>query len=435
MWRLMLALLVVLTVYFHGSSPAKAQPALVFDLDTGEVLIAEEAGRPWYPASLTKLMTAYLTFQAVQAGRIRLNQKFRISKYAASGGGHGAARLGVKPGTELTVDRMLAFLLVRSDADMAVALAEAVGGSEKNFVRMMNAAARRLGMTGTRFVNPHGMGHPEQVTTARDMGMLAMAIYHHFLKKHPSWWQYFSMRSVKHGKHRQKNRNKLLFMMKGANGMKTGFICASGFNLLATATRGGRTLAAVVFGRKSAYTRASFAKIMLEEGFRRLHAGKGRRFGSRLAITQIRNDGGRAPDLSAGICKGRTIRMAEFDEVSGWGVAYGAYRASVSAEAAMEAERLAAGFRGRDLPGGVVRLPGEKTYAGLVWGLNEDEAISACVLARKHDVACKLFPPRALAELAALVERERAKKEAARAKRAAGANGRRSSPARPVKVN
>ncbi len=432
MWRLMLALLVVATVQISAFSPAKAQPALVFDLDTGKVLIAEEAGRPWYPASLTKLMTAYLTFQAVQAGRIRLNQKFRISKYAATGGGHGAARLGVKPGTELTVDRMLAFLLVRSDADMAVALAEAVGGTEKNFVRMMNDAARRLGMTGTRFVNPHGMGHPEQVTTARDMGMLAMAIYHHFLKRHPSWWQYFSMRTVKHGKHRQKNRNKLLFMMKGANGMKTGFICASGFNLLATATRGGRTLAAVVFGRKSAYTRASFAKIMLEEGFRRLRAGAERR--PLPAITQIRNEGGTAPDLSAGICKGRTIRMARFEKVSGWGVAYGAYRASVSAEAALEAERLAAGLWKRELPAGVVRLPGEKVYAGLVWGLDEDEAVSACVIARAHEVKCRLYPPRALTELAALVEQERVKRKAAGAKRATGASGRKAS-ARSVKVN
>ncbi len=430
MWRLMLALLVVLTVQIFPFSAAKAQPALVFDLDTGKVLIAKEAGRPWYPASLTKLMTAYLTFQAVQAGRIRLNQKFRISKYAASGGGHGAARLGVKPGTELTVDRMLAFLLVRSDADMAVALAEAVGGTEKNFVRMMNDAARRLGMTGTRFVNPHGMGHPEQVTTARDMGMLAMAIYHHFLKRHPSWWQYFSMRTVKHGKRRQKNRNRLLFMMKGANGMKTGFICASGFNLLATATRDGRTLAAVVFGRKSAYTRASFAKIMLEEGFRRLRAGAERR--PLPAITQIRNEAGAAPDLSAGICKGRTIRMARFDEVSGWGVAYGAYRASVSAEATLEAERLAAGLWKRKLPSGVVRLPGEKVYAGLIWGLGEDEAVSACMIARAHEVKCRLYPPRALAELAALVERERAKRKAARAKRATGG---RKTPHRPVKVN
>jgi len=432
MWRLMLALLVVLTVQISAFHPAKAQPALVFDLDTGKVLIAEEAGRPWYPASLTKLMTAYLTFQAVEAGRIRLNQKFRISKYAASGGGHGAARLGVKPGTELTVDRMLAFLLVRSDADMAVALAEAVGGTEKDFVRMMNAAARHLGMTGTHFVNPHGMGHPEQVTTARDMGMLAMAIYHHFLKKHPSWWQYFSMRTVKHGKHRQKNRNRLLFMMKDANGMKTGFICASGFNLLATATRDGRTLAAVVFGRKSAYTRASFARIMLEEGFRRLRAGAERR--TLPAITQIRNVGGTAPDLSAGICKGRTIRMAKFDEVSGWGVAYGAYRASVSAEAALEAEQLAAGLWKRELPSGVVRLPGEKAFAGLVWGLGEDEAVSACMIARAHDVECRLYPPRALAELAALVEQERAQRKAAKAKRTTGAGGRKTTP-RPVKVN
>ncbi len=401
----------LMVALFSPLRPVHAQPALVFDLDSGQVLIANEAGRRWYPASLTKLMTAYLTFQAIKSGKLSFSSRVKISRNAANGGGRGAARLGVKPGTELSVDYMLLSLLVRSDADMAVALAEAVGGSEKNFVKMMNRTARRLGMTATHFVNPHGMGHPGQVTTARDMGMLAMGLYHHFLKRNPSWWRYFSTPYIRSGKRKRKNRNHLLFMMKGANGMKTGFICASGFNLLATARRNGRLLAAVVLGRKTAHTRASFARIMLEEGFRRLGAGiKGGVF-----LPQIRNSPAAPPDISADICKGRTIRMAEFsapEAARGWAVAIGGYRASVNAEAALEAELLAAGLWGRELPFGVARLPEEKKYAGLAWGLNESYATSLCVRARAHRVPCKMYPPQAFSQLAALIAEDRARRKA-----------------------
>ena len=407
-------------LWLAAARPAAAQPALVFDMDNGEVLLAEEAGRPWYPASLTKLMTAYLTLKAVRAGRLSLNTVATISRRAAAGGGHGAARLGVKPGTRMTIDRMLAFLLVRSDADMAVALAEAVGGSEAAFVSMMNAAARHLGMTGTHFVNPHGMGHPRQVTTARDMGLLAMAIYHEFLKRNPALWRYFSAPYIRKGKKKQKNRNKLLFMMKGANGMKTGFLCASGFNLLATARRGGHQLAAVVFGRKTGYTRASFARVMLEEGFRMLRAGRH----TGISIRRIPNHRGKAPDISAGVCKGRSIRMADFATLGGWGVAIGAARASVRAEALLEAEMLAARLWRRKLPHGVARLPRERAYAGLVWNLAEEEALGLCMRARAHGVACEAYPPQALARLARAVEEQRRLRQKKRSKAAGKASGR-----------
>ncbi len=418
MRRLVMLVVVLLLGHAAGSMPlpAAAQPALVFDMDSGEVLLAEEAGRPWYPASLTKLMTAYLTLEAVAAGRISLNTEATISRRAAAGGGHGAARLGVKPGTRMSIDRMLAFLLVRSDADMAVALAEAVGGSEQNFVRMMNAAAKRLGMSGTRFVNPHGMGHPEQVTTARDMGLLAMAIYRRFLKRNPALWRYFSSPYIRKGKHRQKNRNKLLFMMKGANGMKTGFLCASGFNLLATARRDGHQLAAVVMGRKTGYTRASFARILLEEGFRMLRAGQH----TGISISRIPNRRGRAPDISAGVCKGRNIRMADFAALGGWGVAIGAEAASVRAEAALEAEMLAARLWRRKLPHGVARLPQKRAYAGLIWNLGEEEALAVCMRARAHGVPCAVYPPQAMVQLARAVSELRRLREQRQRRKAAG---------------
>ncbi len=407
MRRFLVAAMALLMVVLAQASGAQAQPALVFDMDSGRVLIAREAGRPWYPASLTKLMTAYLTFQAVARGRVRLDQVAVVSRHAAGGGGHGAAILGVKAGTQMTIHDMLAYLLVRSDADMAIALAEAVGGSEKDFVRMMNAAARKLGMTSTHFSNPHGMFSPDQITTARDMGMLALAIYQKFLKRNPALWRYFAAPYVLKGKRKQKNRNKLLFMMRGANGMKTGFLCKSGFNLVGTATRNGHTLAAVVLGRKTAYTRASYAKILLEEGFRMLAAGG---FSAGRSIMNLPNTRQSPPSMSAQVCKGRSVRMAGLETPQGWAVAIGAYNASVNAEAALEAELVADGLWDKPLPRGVALMPQMRKFAGLIWRLDERTALALCARTKRHDLDCKVYPPQAFAQTAALIREKRALK-------------------------
>ncbi len=381
------------------------KPVLVFDMKTGEVLLARAAGRPWHPASLTKLMTAYLVFDAIDRGRLRLDQLVTISRAAANGGGRGAARYGAKPGDRLDVHTMLAFLLVRSDADMAVALAEAVAGSEAAFVQRMNAMARRLGMNGTRFVNAHGMHDPQQVTTARDMGLLAMAIYQRFLKRHPDWWRYFASRYVMKGKARKKNRNKLLELMPEANGMKTGFICASGFNLLATATRNGRLLGAVVFGRRTGHTRALYARIMLEEGFRRA-IYPGRRKGPFIAA--IRNTGGHPVNMRAAICRRQTIRLANPENASGWAVAFGEYRRAVDAEEVLAAELTAAGLPEQPAASGVARLPERKAWAGLLWNLSDRNALTFCALARVHKTPCQVYGPAAFAAMVpALLEQRR----------------------------
>ena len=388
--------------------PAIEKPVLVFDMKTGEVLLSRAAGRPWHPASLTKLMTAYLVFDAIDRGRLRLDQLVTISKAAANGGGRGAARYGAKPGDRLDVHTMLAFLLVRSDADMAVALAEAVAGSEAAFVQRMNAMARRLGMSGTRFVNAHGMHHPDQVTTARDMGLLAMAIYQRFLRKHPGWWRYFSSPYVMKGKVKKKNRNKLLEMMPEANGMKTGFVCASGFNLLATASRNGRLLGAVVFGRRTGHTRALYARIMLEEGFRRA-IQPGRRKGPFIAA--IRNTGGEAVNMRAAICRRQKIRMANPENVlpAGWAVAFGGYRRAVDAEEVLAAELTAAGLPEQPAASGVARLPERKAWAGLLWNLTDRNALTFCALARVHKTPCQVYGPEAFAAMVPSILEQRRK--------------------------
>lgn len=242
------------------STPANAGPYLVFDVGTGEVLAERDAFHPWYPASLTKMMTAYVTFRAVREGRIRPDSPVVMTANAAK---EPPSKMGFKPGTAVTVDTALKMLIVKSANDLAVALAEAVGGSEQEFVDRMNAEARRLGMTSTRFVNPNGLPDSRQWTTARDYAVLTTAIIREF----PEYHDLFRITALSLGGKLIRSHNHLLERYPGTDGMKTGFICASGFNVVATATRGNRRLAAVVLGEPNARTRAETTARLLEAGF------------------------------------------------------------------------------------------------------------------------------------------------------------------------
>ena len=430
-------------------------PALVYDLNTGEVLLAHDAGRRWYPASLTKLMTAYLVMDAVDRGLLSFDAEATISKKAIYSIERGASVFGAKPGQRMRVGDMLAFLMVRSDADMANALAEAVAGSMEAFVARMNEAAARLGMTGTSFANPHGMHHPEQFTTARDMGVLGRAIYIRFLRKHPDWWRFFATRRIaktvtdKKGRSRTyqlKNRNHLLFMMPEADGMKTGFLCTSGFNLLATARRGNVRLAAVVFGRRSAYNRASVARVLLEEGFRRKQAGEG----LAVRLTQLRNGLEDAVNMRPYICNSRYIPEVwnRLDALSGWAVLLGPFKSSLRALGVVEAELLAADLADAGKPYGTLVIPLKEAaqvgapriwqvgmdakgrarkprrrygYGALIWQLDEPQALDICNRAAAHRVGCAVQSPTELArlreELRVLAAKRRAARNRAQARR------------------
>lgn len=240
--------------------PAVAGPALLFDSGNGHVLYAEDADNQWHPASLTKIMTAYLVFEAIKAGKITLETKITCSEAAHV---QPPSKIGLPIGAEMTVDTALQSLIVKSANDVAVMLAEAVGGSEAAFIAMMNDAARKLGMTRTHFVNPNGLPAPEQVTTARDLGKLARAVAREF----PEYAHYWSANDVRIGKIRLRSHNALLRTFDGADGMKTGFICDSGFNVVASATRDGRRLMAVVLGEPTGQDRSLRAASLLEHGF------------------------------------------------------------------------------------------------------------------------------------------------------------------------
>jgi D-alanyl-D-alanine carboxypeptidase len=239
---------------------AHAEATLVVEADTGKVLEAQNATYPWYPASVTKLMTAYVTLKSVKEGRVTLDTLLTVSPAAAS---QSPSKMGFRPGTQVTVDNALKMMLVKSANDMAVVLAEGIGGSIDGFSAMMNENAQRLGMTQTSYVNPNGLPADGQITSARDLAILARAIIHDL-----SEYEYFvHIPSIRFGRKITQNFNKLIGRYPGADGFKTGFICASGYNLVASATRNGKRLIAVVLGASSGQARAAKAAQLLERGF------------------------------------------------------------------------------------------------------------------------------------------------------------------------
>jgi D-alanyl-D-alanine carboxypeptidase len=242
--------------------PAVAGPALVFDAADGRILYAEDQDSPWRPASLTKIMTAYLVFEAIKAGKLTLENKIDYSEQANS---QEPTKVGLPVGAQLSVETALQTLIVMSANDVAVMLAEAVAGSHEAFVARMNRTAARLGMSRTRFANANGLPAPEQVTTARDLARLAAAVARDF-PEHARLW---SLLGVSIGKRRLPSHNILLTRYPGTDGMKTGFICDSGYNVVATATRGDRKLIAVVLGETTIGGRFQRAADLLEHGFRK----------------------------------------------------------------------------------------------------------------------------------------------------------------------
>jgi D-alanyl-D-alanine carboxypeptidase len=243
-----------------AGAAAASTPALVIDADSGKVLYADRATDPWYPASITKLMTAYVALSAVRAGKISLDTPMTVSENALA---MPPSKMGFPVGIEITLDNALKIIMVKSANDVAVTIAEAVGGSVDGFAEMMNAAAQRLGMRESHFVNPHGLPDERQQTSARDMAILGRAL----LRDFPEYRHFFQIGAIKFGRRIMKNHNGLIGRYAGADGMKTGFICASGFNVVASAARNGRRLITVVMGSRSAAERTVKAAALFDHGF------------------------------------------------------------------------------------------------------------------------------------------------------------------------
>ena len=280
----------VLALALFALAPARANPLLLVDMDTLEVLHAQEAGQPWHPASLTKMMTAYVAFEELAKGTVTLDTPVILSQNAIN---QAPSKSGLLLGSALTLQDALYVMIVKSANDVAVAIAETVGGSEAGFVAKMNDVAARMGLTATRFTNPNGLHDPAQVTSARDLAVLGLYIRQSF----PQFMPMFGTEVVQLGKASLESQNELLTKFAGTTGMKTGYVCSSGLNMVATVERNGRKLLAVVLGGSSARDRNERAAELLLKGL----SGAARPTGQ--SVLTLGNNPGAAPlDMRPLIC-------------------------------------------------------------------------------------------------------------------------------------
>lgn len=266
--RRRISLFLAATLISCGALPIRAAApangpryaAILINPATHEVLYANGADRIGHPASITKIMTLFIAFDELSAGRLKLTDRIPISRFAAS---QRPSRLGLAPGRSISVDDAIRVIAVKSANDIAVALAEKIGGTEANFAAMMTRKARALGMKKTVFVNASGLPDKRHVTTARDLALLSDAL----IRRHPRQYAYFSQKKFEYEKMQLTNHNKLLGKLPGMDGIKTGYTVDAGFTLAASAVRGGRRLIAVVLGEPSLAARDRDVTALLNTGF------------------------------------------------------------------------------------------------------------------------------------------------------------------------
>ena len=341
-----------------AAGPAAAKPAwIVVDADSGRTIKAHRPDHRHYPASLTKLMTLYLTFEALRSGELKLDQELYVSPHAAS---MPPSELGLRPGDRLSVDTAIKALTTKSANDAAVALAEELAGTEWDFAMRMTRRARALGMDSTKFRNASGLPNPYQVTTVRDMARLGRALIDDF----PGYYRYFSVERLRYHGRVYRNHNNLLDSYAGADGMKTGYIDASGYNLVASAERGSRRLIAVAVGGRSAAARDSRVAQLLDAGFAELPPSRPPRPPQRPQVRTAQATGAYAVQVGAFSQQAPAQRLAN--------------RARQDAASLLESGRTE-----------VVRQHGgARLYRARVVGVAEDEAERACRQLQRRGFDC-----------------------------------------------
>lgn len=273
--------------------------AIVIDADTGHVIHENEAAQRWYPASLTKVMTIYMTLSAIEAGRLRLDDILTVSGHAAR---QPSSKLGLRPGQTISVEHAIMAVTTRSANDAAVLLAETLGGTEANFAGMMTHEAHRLGMTSSSFQNASGLPDEGQISSARDLAILSATLIHQF----PQHYHYFSATEFRYKGRVLPNTNRILKTYPDADGMKTGFTCGSGYNLIASAKRNGHRLIGVLLGARSSGERFEQMGNLLDVGFEKIGYAD-----NRLPVSQLKADNSSPPpfQLSSNRCAGSAVQM------------------------------------------------------------------------------------------------------------------------------
>ncbi|HEY5107003.1 MAG TPA: D-alanyl-D-alanine carboxypeptidase [Caulobacteraceae bacterium] len=404
--------------------------AIVMDARTGEVLYEKRSDNLRYPASVTKIMTLYLTFQALASGRLHLNDLIEVSPLAAA---QSPTKLGLRAGETITVNDAMHAMAVHSANDMAVAMAERIGGTEANFAAMMTIKARQLGMTNTRYVNANGLPDSRQITTARDLAILTRAV----LRDYPQYYNFFSQEQFTYRGKTYFNTNHLLGKMPGVDGLKTGFTNAAGFNLAASAVRNGHRLIAVVMGGSSGAVRNANVENLLLTGFDVLERrDRGEkilvaqnlfepgtvtegRFGAPQAqendesndpIDVVLTRGAAGPQsmtVSSSMSGARPMLMADLGrrnavspvtfhrpaprEARNWWVQVGAFRSHREAKAQVESVSHRFGRIFDEAQATVDR--GGRTYQARFSGLSESAAREACSSVRSQRIPCAAHGP------------------------------------------
>jgi D-alanyl-D-alanine carboxypeptidase len=378
-----------------GAARVATAANIVIDAGTGTVLAAESPNHLWYPASLTKLMTVYVALAEIEAGRLRFEDKIKVSEHAAR---QSPVKFGLRAGQVITVRDAINAAIVASANDAAVALAEKISGTEGAFAERMTGMAMELGMFRTFFENASGLPSDNQVTTARDLAILASA----FLRDFPQHYALFNQRSVTVGKRSRGTVNSILGSYDGADGMKTGFTCASGYNMVASAERDGRRLIGVVLGSRNGGARTLEMKRLLDVGFS-VNAVPTTTLVA-LGDEMTDSDADAPPTILTGSqCAapelvGSTV-IDSADELSGWAVALGDYRNRAKAQKALMAAQTKLGkAAGAGQPAIIKKGVGGITrYSVLLSGLKQASAQKTCKILTGQKAYCVALSPKLIA--------------------------------------
>ncbi|MGR4000363.1 MAG: D-alanyl-D-alanine carboxypeptidase [Alphaproteobacteria bacterium] len=390
--------LLVVVVFLGVESASARYASIVIEADSGRVLHSTNSDTRNFPASLTKMMTLYLTFEALERGDLSLDDKMSVSLRAS---GMAPSKLGLGRGSRIGVEDAIYALVTKSANDVAVVLAERLGGTEIEFARLMTERARSLGMSSTTFRNASGLPNRGQLSTAHDMARLSQAL----LSDYPGYYHYFRTRSFRWGGRTYRNHNRLLEKLAGTDGLKTGYIRASGFNVAASTERDGVRLITVVFGGQTGASRDSHAVSLTEKAFARLRsegalvsAGNGEKTSRALAlVSAARASVGGGADVGGGVeVKAKADGVAAgITETTGgdgmlasllvgvskeWGIQVGAFSTQARAEGALGLALSGAGdyLRGNRIVLQEVVGLGKTILRAQFLDLSKDDAILVC---------------------------------------------------------
>ena len=360
---------------------ARRYASVVIDADTGDVVYSRQAGAKRIPASLVKMMTLYMTFEALADGKLKLVQRLKVSKTAA---GRSPTKLGLKPGKTIKVEDAILGLVTKSANDAATVLAEALSGNEPKFARDMTIRGRKLGMKNTSFRNASGLPNRRQRSTALDMAILAQALIRDF----PQYYHYFATQKFRYGRKVYKNHNNLLASYAGTDGIKTGYTRASGFNVAISAKRGDRRLIAVIIGGRTARSRDRHTTKILDEVFTRL-----------AKQDEMAAAGSSEGSARVGPDKRPRVASAEAETPiavrADWAIQVGAFQrfAAARKQIHLAASAVPSLLQGRRVSIVAVNDSGRDLFRARLTGVTEGIAYEACAVLRERDFECVPVPP------------------------------------------